>query len=50
VAQHEELDSFEADVRPISKNTRQRWFTAPIDRSFIDPDGRPLDMPLRRTY
>ena len=29
---------------------RQSWFTAPIYRSFLDPDGRPLDMRLRRTY
>jgi phosphatidylserine/phosphatidylglycerophosphate/cardiolipin synthase-like enzyme len=29
---------------------RHRWFTAPIYRSFLDPDGRPLDMRLRRTY
>jgi phosphatidylserine/phosphatidylglycerophosphate/cardiolipin synthase-like enzyme len=30
--------------------TRHRWLTAPIYRSFLDPDGRPLDMRLRRTY
>ena len=39
---------------PIGKGgalpTRHRWFTAPIYRSFLDPDGRPLDMRLRRTY
>ena len=29
---------------------RHRWFTAPIYRSFLDPDGRPLDMRMRRTY
>jgi phosphatidylserine/phosphatidylglycerophosphate/cardiolipin synthase-like enzyme len=29
---------------------RHRWLTAPIYRSFLDPDGRPLDMRLRRTY
>ncbi|WP_205346955.1 phosphatase domain-containing protein [Pseudonocardia broussonetiae] len=27
-----------------------RWFTAPVYRSLLDPDGRPLDMRLRRTY
>jgi hypothetical protein len=39
---------------PIGKDgklpARHRWFTAPIYRSFLDPDGRPLDMRLRRTY
>ena len=39
---------------PIGKEgklpARHRWFTAPIYRSFLDPDGRPLDMRLRRTY
>jgi len=30
--------------------TRHSWFTAPIYRSFLDPDGRPLDMRMRRTY
>jgi phosphatidylserine/phosphatidylglycerophosphate/cardiolipin synthase-like enzyme len=39
---------------PIGKGgalpTRHRWFTAPLYRSFLDPDGRPLDMRLRRTY
>ena len=39
---------------PIGKDgklpARQRWFTAPIYRSFLDPDGRSLDMRLRRTY
>ena len=39
---------------PIGKEGKlpasQRWFTAPIYRSFLDPDGRPLDMRLRRTY
>ena len=30
--------------------TRHSWFTAPIYRSFLDPDGRPLNMRLRRTY
>jgi phosphatidylserine/phosphatidylglycerophosphate/cardiolipin synthase-like enzyme len=39
---------------PIGKKgnlpARHRWFTAPIYRSFLDPDGRPLDMRLRRTY
>ncbi|SFO05395.1 PLD-like domain-containing protein [Pseudonocardia ammonioxydans] len=29
---------------------RHRWFTAPVYRSFLDPDGRPLGMRLRRTY
>jgi phosphatidylserine/phosphatidylglycerophosphate/cardiolipin synthase-like enzyme len=29
---------------------RHRWFTAPAYRSFLDPDGRPLGMRLRRTY
>ena len=29
---------------------RHRWFTAPIYRSLLDPDGRPLDMRLRRAY
>ena len=27
-----------------------RWFTAPVYRAFLDPDGRPLGMRLRRTY
>ena len=39
---------------PIGKGgklpARHRWLTAPIYRSFLDPDGRPLDMRLRRTY
>jgi phosphatidylserine/phosphatidylglycerophosphate/cardiolipin synthase-like enzyme len=39
---------------PIGKEgklpARHRWLTAPIYRSFLDPDGRPLDMRLRRTY
>jgi phosphatidylserine/phosphatidylglycerophosphate/cardiolipin synthase-like enzyme len=39
---------------PIGKGgalpTRHRWFTAPLYRSFLDPDGRPLGMRLRRTY
>jgi len=39
---------------PVGKEkglpARHRWFTAPIYRSFLDPDGRPLDMRLRRTY
>ena len=39
---------------PIGKEgklpARHRWITAPIYRSFLDPDGRPLDMRLRRTY
>jgi phosphatidylserine/phosphatidylglycerophosphate/cardiolipin synthase-like enzyme len=39
---------------PVGKGgnlpTRHRWFTAPLYRSFLDPDGRPLDMRLRRTY
>ena len=39
---------------PVAKEgklpARHRWFTAPIYRSFLDPDGRPLDMRLRRTY
>jgi phosphatidylserine/phosphatidylglycerophosphate/cardiolipin synthase-like enzyme len=39
---------------PVGKEAklpaRQRWFTAPIYRSFLDPDGRPLDMRLRRAY
>ena len=39
---------------PIGKEgklpTRHSWFTAPIYRSFLDPDGRPLDMRLRRSY
>src|SRR5690349_11011534 len=26
---------------------RHRWFTAPVYRSFLDPDGRPLGMRLR---
>jgi phosphatidylserine/phosphatidylglycerophosphate/cardiolipin synthase-like enzyme len=30
--------------------TRHSWFTAPLYRSFLDPDGRPLDMRMRRTY
>lgn len=29
---------------------RHRWFTAPAYRSFLDPEGRPLGMRLRRTY
>jgi phosphatidylserine/phosphatidylglycerophosphate/cardiolipin synthase-like enzyme len=29
---------------------RHRWFTAPVYRSFLDPDGRPWGMRLRRTY
>jgi phosphatidylserine/phosphatidylglycerophosphate/cardiolipin synthase-like enzyme len=29
---------------------RHRWFTAPVYRSFLDPDGRPMGMRLRRTY
>ena len=29
---------------------RHRWFTAPAYRSFLDLDGRPLGMRLRRTY
>jgi phosphatidylserine/phosphatidylglycerophosphate/cardiolipin synthase-like enzyme len=39
---------------PVGKGgrlpTRHSWFTAPLYRSFLDPDGRPLDMRLRRTY
>ena len=39
---------------PVGKDralpARHRWFTAPIYRSLLDPDGRPLDMRLRRTY
>jgi len=39
---------------PIGKGgklpARHRWLTAPIYRSFLDPDGRPLDMRMRRTY
>ena len=39
---------------PIGKRSalpaRHRWFTAPIYRSLLDPDGRPLDMRMRRTY
>jgi len=39
---------------PIGKEgklpARHRWLTAPIYRSFLDPDGRPLDMRMRRTY
>ena len=39
---------------PVAKEgklpARHSWFTAPIYRSFLDPDGRPLDMRLRRTY
>jgi phosphatidylserine/phosphatidylglycerophosphate/cardiolipin synthase-like enzyme len=39
---------------PIGKNgslpARHRWFTAPIYRSFLDPDGRSLGMRLRRAY
>ncbi len=39
---------------PVGKEgrlpVRHRWITAPIYRSFLDPDGRPLDMRLRRTY
>jgi phosphatidylserine/phosphatidylglycerophosphate/cardiolipin synthase-like enzyme len=39
---------------PVGKEAklpaRHRWFTAPIYRSFLDPDGRPLDMRLRRAY
>jgi phosphatidylserine/phosphatidylglycerophosphate/cardiolipin synthase-like enzyme len=29
---------------------RHSWLTAPVYRSFLDPDGRPLGMRLRRTY
>jgi hypothetical protein len=29
---------------------RHRWFTAPVYRAFLDPDGRPVGMRLRRTY
>ena len=39
---------------PVAKEgklpARHSWFTAPIYRSLLDPDGRPLDMRLRRTY
>ena len=39
---------------PVGKGgklpARHRWLTALIYRSFLDPDGRPLDMRLRRTY
>ena len=39
---------------PIGKEgklpSRHSWLTAPIYRSLLDPDGRPLDMRLRRTY
>jgi phosphatidylserine/phosphatidylglycerophosphate/cardiolipin synthase-like enzyme len=39
---------------PVGKQgklpARHRWFTAPIYRSFLDPDGRPLDMRMRRAY
>jgi hypothetical protein len=27
-----------------------RWLTGPAYRVFLDPDGRPLGMRLRRTY
>ena len=40
--------------RPVGNGgnlpTRHRWFTAPIYRSFLDPDGRPLAMRMRRSY
>jgi hypothetical protein len=29
---------------------RHRWLTAPVYRSFLDPDGRPPGMRLRRAY
>jgi hypothetical protein len=29
---------------------RHRWFTAPVYRAFLDPDGRPVRMRLRRTH
>jgi phosphatidylserine/phosphatidylglycerophosphate/cardiolipin synthase-like enzyme len=39
---------------PIGKGgklpARHRWLTAPVYRSFLDPDGRPLGMRLRRAY
>ena len=31
-------------------SARHRWFTVPAYRVFLDPDGRPLGMKLRRTY
>jgi hypothetical protein len=27
-----------------------RWLTTPAYRTFLDPDGRPLGMRLRRSY
>ncbi len=27
-----------------------RWLNTPAYRAFLDPDGRPLDMRLRRSY
>jgi hypothetical protein len=39
---------------PVGKDGKlpahHRWLTAPAYRSFLDPDGRPLPMRLRRTY
>jgi phosphatidylserine/phosphatidylglycerophosphate/cardiolipin synthase-like enzyme len=39
---------------PVGKDgklpARHRWLTAPVYRSFLDPDGRPLGMRSRRTY
>jgi hypothetical protein len=28
----------------------RRWLAGPAYRAFLDPDGRPLGMRLRRTY
>ena len=35
---------------PEALPVRQRWITAPIYRAFLDPDGRPLGMRMRRAY
>ena len=35
---------------PQALPVRQRWITAPIYRAFLDPDGRPLGMRVRRAY
>ena len=37
-------------VAPDRLSARQRWLVVPGYRLFLDPDGRPLGMRLRRTY